>query len=108
IKLLDFGIAKVLGDGEESPGPRTGTLGRMMTPEYASPEQKSGASVTTASDGYQLGILLYELLTGRRPLEEAGSTPRRPSTVVLAPASITHRSGASETIEPETISARRG
>ncbi len=68
IKLLDFGIAKLLVEGPESlasPSTRTGV--RVMTPEWASPEQIRGQTVTTASDVYQLGLLLYELLTGRRP-----------------------------------------
>jgi eukaryotic-like serine/threonine-protein kinase len=66
IKLLDFGIAKLLGDESDS-NLMTGTTGRLMTPEYASPEQIAGGQVTTASDVYQLGALLQELLTGRRP-----------------------------------------
>jgi tetratricopeptide (TPR) repeat protein len=72
IKLLDFGIAKLLGDEGDSTA-MTGT-GRFMTPEYASPEQSAGAQVTTASDVYQLGALLHELLTGRRP-NTSGTTP---------------------------------
>lgn len=64
VKLLDFGIAKLINaDGERT----THTELRFMTPEYASPEQVRGESVTTASDVYQLGLLLYELLTGHRP-----------------------------------------
>ncbi|GAB5518145.1 MAG: hypothetical protein RhofKO_03960 [Rhodothermales bacterium] len=67
-KLLDFGIAKLLAE-EPSPytAPLTRTGFRVMTPEYASPEQIRGEAITTTSDVYQLGVLLYELLTGRRP-----------------------------------------
>lgn len=64
VKLLDFGIAKILG--EES-GDRTRTGLHLMTPQYASPEQAEGAPVTTASDVYQLGLLLFQLLCGARP-----------------------------------------
>jgi serine/threonine-protein kinase len=70
VKLLDFGIAKILDPAEESPRTRTGH--RPLTPEYASPEQLGGDSITTASDVYQLGLLLCKLLSGHRPYE----TPR--------------------------------
>jgi serine/threonine protein kinase/tetratricopeptide (TPR) repeat protein len=67
-KLLDFGIAKLLRP--ESAGytlPFTQTRTRMLTPEYASPEQVRGEPITTASDIYSLGVVLYELLAGQRP-----------------------------------------
>ena len=95
VKLLDFGIAKFLNpDLTGYTLPMTRDEQRVMTPEYASPEQVRGNSLTTTSDVYQLGILLYELLTGHRPftfqtrmqgeiekiiLEQA---PEKPSTMV--------------------------
>lgn len=79
VKLLDFGIAKVLERASMpcSP-PHTGTAVRVMTPEYASPEQILGHPVTTASDVYQLGLLLFELLSGCRYFSQCGrSAPER-------------------------------
>jgi len=79
LKLLDFGIAKLTSE-ELRPG---ATVTRLMTPEYASPEQLAGLPVTTASDVYSLGVLLFELLTGRRPFDanENRDDVTRPSTV---------------------------
>jgi eukaryotic-like serine/threonine-protein kinase len=75
-RLLDFGIAKLLARDERAPGPAaTGTESRVMTPEYASPEQLRGDAISTASDVYSLGVLLYELLAGRRP-HDTGGRPR--------------------------------
>ena len=78
-KLLDFGIAKVLGAGEdEGPdGPLTRGPSRLLTPEYASPEQKRGGAVGTTTDVYSLGVLLFELLSGTRPGAEVASEAAR-------------------------------
>jgi serine/threonine-protein kinase len=90
-KLLDFGLAKVLAH-EAAESDRTQTALRILTPEYASPEQIRGDAITTASDVYSLGVVLYEVLTGERPYrlktrspEEVGAAvltqePERPST----------------------------
>lgn len=68
VKLLDFGIAKLLGDHTLTlPHTRTGE--HPMTPEYAAPEQIRGEAVTTATDVYQLGVLAYEMLTDERPFQ---------------------------------------
>src|SRR5262245_1309486 len=71
-KILDFGIAKLVGS-EASREARTRTGAALLTPEYASPEQARGESVTAASDVYSLGAVLFELLAGRPPLALSGS-----------------------------------
>ncbi len=80
-KLLDFGIAKLL-DSDLSLQDRTRTADRLMTPEYASPEQFRGEPVTTGTDVYALGVLLYELLTGERLFRLKTASPLEAAQIV--------------------------
>ena len=81
-KLLDFGIAKVL-HADDPLAAQTITGVRVMTPEYASPEQVRGRPISTASDIYSLGVLLYELLTGHRPYRLTTHAPEEISRAVV-------------------------
>jgi len=74
-KLLDFGIAKLLAPDTGEAHTRTETSVRLMTPDYASPEQVRGGVITTATDVYALGVVLYELLTEQRPHQFETYTP---------------------------------
>jgi eukaryotic-like serine/threonine-protein kinase len=67
VRLLDFGAAKLLGDEEPQISALTREMGRALSPDYASPEQIQGELITVACDVYSLGVVLFELLTGRRP-----------------------------------------
>ena len=91
VKLLDFGIAKLIE--EDDAGDATGTVG-VFTPGYAAPEQIAGGAITTATDVYGLGVLLHELLLGVRP---EGTPTRRPSSLINThrdEITVTNASGA--------------
>jgi len=115
VKLLDFGIARLLET--DDPGLTWSGL-RPMTPEYAAPEQVRGQAITTATDVYALGALLYELLTGRRPhalvdrdlksIEKAicEDEPERPSLAVGRTVSATAGDGV-HTVTPAGVSHAR-
>jgi eukaryotic-like serine/threonine-protein kinase len=76
VKLLDFGIARILEPPREGSADATGPIATILTPDYASPEQVRGDPVATSSDVYQLGLLLYELLTGDRAQRVQGQSSR--------------------------------
>ncbi|MGA9997264.1 MAG: protein kinase, partial [Pyrinomonadaceae bacterium] len=119
-KLLDFGIAKILNPeiSSHTLDPTTAAL-RMMTPEYASPEQVRGESATVASDVYTLGVMLYELMTDHRPYRfnsrfpqelarvVCEEEPERPSVVVNGIEIIPVDGEAPIEITPETVSRAR-
>jgi eukaryotic-like serine/threonine-protein kinase len=119
-KLLDFGIAKLLEpELFLQTTDVTATLMKPMTPEYASPEQIQGEPVTTVSDVYSLGVLLYRLLTGHAPYRVEGqplhelartiseSEPARPSLVIDRVEEETSHDGATIKLTPEYVSGTR-
>lgn len=116
-KLLDFGIAKLLS--VDSALVETETIGRLFTPEYASPEQLRGLPITTTSDVYSLGVVLYELLSGHRPFNLASrsaeeiarmittSEPLKPSVVITRHEAMPHTHDGHHSLTPEGISRTR-
>ncbi len=109
-KLLDFGIAKLLDpEGPGAGGRETRTVARFLTPDYASPEQVRGAPITTSADVYSLGVLLYELLTGRLPFRTTSGSPADLVRIVCEtapekPSAAVMRDGAAASPDPQ----RRG
>jgi serine/threonine protein kinase len=116
-KLLDFGIAKLLNPGwATETGEATASMVRLMTPDYASPEQFRGLSITTVSDVYSLGLVLYELLSGHHPYRMAirkaehvaqvilQEEPEKPSTA----ASRRNASGGNQATDREKLTTDNG
>ena len=120
-KLLDFGIAKLLHpDLGTQTAELTATALRVMTPEYASPEQIRGETITTTSDVYSLGVVLYELLTGQRPYQIKTKEPYeiarviceqepvKPSIASSVGSSLRHRLGGKARTQTKAYTTPRG
>ena len=104
VKLLDFGIAKLIPEGEAGATALTRLAGRVLTPEYASPEQIAGAPLTIAADVYSLGVVLYEFLTGARPYRVKRGTRAELEDAITA-ADIAQPSSAPITAPAATVRA---
>ena len=111
VKLLDFGIAKALDPLESSEGnDGNTTVGgqRPYTPNYASPEQVRGEPVSTATDIYSLGVLLYQMLTGTRPTGRNATTPAEAARSVLEDAPTRpSRLSPTEAVDPQWLATRK-
>ena len=108
VKLLDFGIAKVLdGAALSFTQPITVEAQRLMTPAYAAPEQVTGEAVTTATDVYALGVLLYRLLTGQAPYELSGHPQREIERRIVEMEPPLPSQVAGQTASPQHLSWRQ-
>ena len=118
VKLLDFGLSRLLESAEKrAPVERTATLARLLTPEYASPEQWRGEPLTASADVYSLGVVLYVLLTGSKPLstahKSAGQWERTllEETAIRPSARVARRRGSPRGPDeptPEAVAASQG
>jgi serine/threonine-protein kinase len=118
VKLLDFGIAKLLDETLESDLTRAGL--QLMTPDFAAPEQVRGGLVTTGTDVHALGLVLYELLSGHRARSFESHTPAEyvrvicdtepvpPSTAAGRERAVRHADGRTTVLAPEPVARARG
>jgi len=97
VKLIDFGIAKLIGETDPGDEPLTRDGRQAFTPEYAAPEQIRGDEITTVTDIYSLGVLLFELLAGERPFERAEKEAFALRNAEIAPPLASTRLASSRT-----------